>query len=92
MSRAYAATMCDGHRLDVTVIDRDQDAAGALYRFYRVVRLQRHVSRGVPLSLEHTLERRALLSYATAEAAVRTPRLRAVVRAGPDSKGQCSPP
>jgi len=84
-SRAYAATLCDGNRLDVTVLDRDQEAAGALYRFYRAVRVQRQVSRGVPLSLEQAIERRALLSYAAAQATVRTPRLRAVVRAGPEA-------
>ncbi len=84
-SRAYTATLCDGNRLDVTVLDRDQEAAGALYRFYRAVRVQRQVSRGVPLSLEQAIERRALLSYAAAQATVRTPRLRAVVRAGPEA-------
>ncbi len=85
MSRRYAATMHGGDRLEVAVFDRDQEAAGALYRFYRVARLGRQVSRGLPLSLEHAVERRALLSYATADAGVRTPRLRAAVRAGPDA-------
>ncbi len=84
-SRSYAADLRTGGRLDVAVFDRDQEAAGALYRFYRMVRLSRQVSRGVPLSLEHAVERRALLSYATADAQVGTPRLRAVLRVGPDT-------
>ena len=35
-SRSYAATTCDGDHLDVAVFDRDQQAAGALYRVYRL--------------------------------------------------------
>ena len=84
-SRSYAVDLRSGGRLDVAVLDRDQEAAGALYRFYRMVRLQRQVSRGVPLSLERSIERRALLSYATADAEVRTPRLRAALKVGPDA-------
>ncbi len=84
-SRSYAATTCDGNRLDVAVFDRDQQAAGALYRIYRLVRVRSQVSRNVPLSLEHAVERSALLSYALANASVATPRLRAAVRVGPDA-------
>ncbi len=84
-SRCYAAIMRDGERVDVVVFDRDQVAAGALYRLYRLVRVQRQVSRGMPLSLEHAVERSALLSYAMADASVSTPRLRATIRVGPDA-------
>jgi glycosyltransferase 2 family protein len=84
-SRSYAVSLRTGGRLDVAVFDRDQEAAGALYRFYRLVRLRGQVSRGVPLSLEHAVERRALLSYATADAQIVTPRLRAALRVGPDT-------
>jgi uncharacterized membrane protein YbhN (UPF0104 family) len=84
-SRSYAAVLRAGGRLDVDVFDRDQEAAGALYRFYRLVRLRRQVSRGIPLSLERAIERRALLSYATAAARVGTPRLRGALRVGPDA-------
>ena len=38
-----------------------------------------------PLSQDRALERRALLSYAAADAGVRTPRLRALARTGPDA-------
>ena len=85
VTRLYTATARDGGRLDITVFDRDQEAADALYRFYRGVRLARQIARTAPLSQERALERRALLSYAAADADVRTPRLRALVRVGPDA-------
>jgi glycosyltransferase 2 family protein len=84
-SRYYAATTVGGDHLDVIVYDRDQEAAGAFYRLYRSVRLQGQVSRNAPLSVEHTVERRALLSYATEDAGVPTPRLRSLVRVGPEA-------
>ncbi len=84
-SRRYAATMRDGSQLDITVFDRDQQAAGLLYRLYRSVRLQAQVSRTALLSLDRMVERRALMSYAAAQAGVRAPRLRAVVQAGPEA-------
>ncbi|HTX26857.1 MAG TPA: lysylphosphatidylglycerol synthase transmembrane domain-containing protein [Streptosporangiaceae bacterium] len=84
-SRYYAATNADDSRLNVVVFDRDQEAAGAVYRLYRSARLQRQVSRSAPLSVDLTVERQALLSYATEDAGVSTPRLRAVVRVGPEA-------
>jgi len=83
--RRYSATAGDGHRLDVSVFDRDQQAADAFYRLYRRVRLKAHVSRSAPLSLEGAIERQALLIYATGDSGVLTPRLRAVLRVGPDA-------
>jgi uncharacterized membrane protein YbhN (UPF0104 family)/tRNA A-37 threonylcarbamoyl transferase component Bud32 len=84
-SRHYEAVTRDGGQLDVVVFDRDQQAAGTFYRLYRLVRVRRQVSRGVPLSVERTVERQALLSYATQDAGVPTPRLRTVVRVGPEA-------
>jgi glycosyltransferase 2 family protein len=84
-SRQYAATMQDGSQFDVSVFDRDQQAAGLVYRLYRSLRLQAQVARSAVLSLDRVVERRALLSYAAAEAGVLAPRLRAVVRAGPEA-------
>jgi uncharacterized membrane protein YbhN (UPF0104 family) len=81
-SRHYAATTSRGGRLDVTVYDKDQQAAGAVYRLYRALLLRGQVSRGAPLSADRIVERRALLSYAAEEAGAPTPKLRAVVRAG----------
>jgi uncharacterized membrane protein YbhN (UPF0104 family) len=84
-SRHYAATTSRGGRLDVTVYDKDQQAAGAVYRLYRALLLRGQVSRGAPLSADRIVERRALLSYAAEEAGAPTPKLRAVVRAGPEA-------
>jgi glycosyltransferase 2 family protein len=84
-SRLYAATTSAGDLLDVTVYDRDQQAAGAVYRLYRSVLLRGQVSRGAPLSASRAVERRALLSYAAEDAGAPTPRLRAVVRVGPEA-------
>lgn len=76
-SRHYAVTTRgDGCRLDVVVYDRDQQAAGAVYRLYRRVRVLGQVSRNAPLSVEHAVERRALLCYAAEAADAPTPRLR----------------
>jgi uncharacterized membrane protein YbhN (UPF0104 family)/tRNA A-37 threonylcarbamoyl transferase component Bud32 len=83
-SRHYAVTTTRGG-LDVVVYDRDQQAAGAIYRVYRSVRLLAQVSRNVPLSVDRTVERRALLSYAAEDAGAPTPRLRALVRVGPEA-------
>jgi len=84
-SRHYAVTTEDGNQADIVVYDRDQQAAGAFYRLYRAVRLQGQVSRNAPLSVDRTVERRALLSYATEDAGVPTPRLRTLVRVGPEA-------
>ena len=84
-SRRYASVALGGGRLDVFVYDWDQQAAGLLYRLYRLVRLQRQVSRGAPLSQDRAVERLALLSYAAQDAGVPMPRLRALVRSGQEA-------
>ena len=84
-SRRYTATALGGDRLDVRVFDRDQEAAGALYRIYRWLRLQGQVRHGTPLTLGRAVERGALLSYAADEAGVRTPRLLALISVGADA-------
>jgi uncharacterized protein (TIRG00374 family) len=83
-SRHYAVTTPDA-ALDIVVFDRDQQAAGTFYRIYRSIRLLGQVSRSAPLSVDRVVERRALLSYAAEDAGVPTPRLRAVVRVGPEA-------
>ena len=83
-SRHYAVTTADSS-LDLVVFDRDQQAAGLVYRIYRSVRLLGPVSRTAPLSVDRVVERRALLSYAAEDAGVPTPRLRALVRVGPEA-------
>jgi glycosyltransferase 2 family protein len=84
-SRHYTAATQDGGQLDVVVFDSDQQAAGIFYGLYRWVRLQGQVARGTPLSVDRAVERTALLSYATQDAGVPTPRLRALVRVGPEA-------
>ena len=84
-SRHYAVTDRDGTRLDVVVYDRDQQAAGAIYRVYRSIRLLAQVPRNAPLSVDRAVEHRALLSYAAEDAGAPTPRLRALVRVGPEA-------
>jgi glycosyltransferase 2 family protein len=84
-TRRYAATTRDGSRLDVTVFDRDQQAADAFYRIYRRLRLTAQVSRSAPLTVERAVERRALLTYAVEDAGVLTPRLRALIKVGTEA-------
>jgi len=84
-NRKYAAVQQDGSRLDVTVFDRDQQAADALYRIYRRLRLTSQASRSAPLTVSRAVERRALLSYAVEDAGVPTPRLQALLRVGPEA-------
>jgi glycosyltransferase 2 family protein len=84
-TRRYAATLRGGARLDVTVFDREQQAADAFYRLYRRLRLTTQVSRSAPLTVERAIERRALLTYATEDAGVPTPRLRALIRVSPEA-------
>jgi uncharacterized membrane protein YbhN (UPF0104 family) len=79
------ATPGEATSLDVVVYDRDQQAAGAIYRVYRSVRLLGQVSRNTPLSVDHEVERRALLSYAAEDSGAPTPPLRALVRVGPEA-------
>jgi uncharacterized membrane protein YbhN (UPF0104 family) len=84
-TRRYAATVRGGGRLDLTVFDRDQQAADVFYRLYRRLRLRTQVSRSAPLTVERAIERRALLTYAAEDAQVPTPRLRALIRVGPEA-------
>jgi uncharacterized membrane protein YbhN (UPF0104 family)/tRNA A-37 threonylcarbamoyl transferase component Bud32 len=84
-SRHYAVTTQEGSQFDAVVFDRDQQAAGTFYQLYRWIRVQGQVSRTAPLSLDRAVERRALLTYATEDAGVPTPRLRTLVRVGPDA-------
>jgi uncharacterized membrane protein YbhN (UPF0104 family) len=83
-SRHYALTTETGD-LDVVVYDWDQQAAGAIYRVYRSVRVLGQVARNAPLSVDRLVEHRALLCYAAEDAGAPTPRLRALVRVGPEA-------
>ncbi|HEX4830984.1 MAG TPA: lysylphosphatidylglycerol synthase transmembrane domain-containing protein [Trebonia sp.] len=84
-SRHYMVTTAGGAQLDVVILDRDQQAAGAFYRLYRWLRLRGQVTRAEPLILDRAVERNALLAYATGRAGVATPELRTLVKVGADA-------
>ena len=84
-NRKYAAFSRDGEQLDVTVFDRDQQAADFLYRLYRRLRLTSQATRSAPLTVNRAIERRALLTYAVEDAGVPTPKLRAALRVGAEA-------
>ena len=83
--RHYSGVTESGRRLDIHVLDRDLVPSGALYRLYRMVRVQAEVARGPEVSLERTGERRALLSLAAERVNVLCPPLVAGVACGPDA-------
>ncbi len=82
--RHYLVTTTVGDRLNVRVLDRDQQGAGYLYRIYRRLRLQSPVTRRATLSLHAAVEREVLMTRAAAAAGVRTPKLVAGAPAGAD--------
>jgi tRNA A-37 threonylcarbamoyl transferase component Bud32 len=84
-NRRYTAVCRGGDQLDVTVFDRDQQAADFLYRLYRRLRLTSQASRSVPLTVSRAVERRALMAYAVEDAGVPTPKLLAALRVGPEA-------
>ncbi len=84
-TRRYVATVRGGQQRDVTVFDRDQQAAGALSRVVQRLRVKTQVSRSAVLTVERAVERRALLAFAVQDAGVATPQVRALVRVGPET-------
>ncbi len=84
-NRRYAVVCGHGEQLDVTVFDRDQQAADFLYRLYRRLRLTSQASRTMALTVGRMVERQALLAYAVEDAGVPTPKLLAALRVGPEA-------
>nr|WP_260408549.1 lysylphosphatidylglycerol synthase transmembrane domain-containing protein [Planomonospora venezuelensis] len=84
-SRRYAIGLRDGTRLDVTVLDRDRQVAGLLYRLWRRIRLNSETRRRAIRSLRAELEREALMAYATQAAGVGSPRLVGTSEIGPEA-------
>ncbi|HZE33003.1 MAG TPA: lysylphosphatidylglycerol synthase transmembrane domain-containing protein [Actinoallomurus sp.] len=83
--RGYGATLADGRRIDVTVLDRDQQSAGLIYRLWRRVRLRGATPRRTIRSLRRSLEQESLMAYATAAANAATPRLLATSEVGSEA-------
>ncbi|WP_283138970.1 lysylphosphatidylglycerol synthase transmembrane domain-containing protein [Rhizohabitans arisaemae] len=84
-SRRYAVRIADGRQLDVTVLDRDQQVAGMLYRIWRWIRLNSAARRRPVRPLRRELEREALMAYAAAAAGAHTKRLVATSDLGADT-------
>ncbi|MBB2912354.1 uncharacterized protein (TIRG00374 family) [Streptosporangium becharense] len=84
-SRRYAVDLKDGSRLDVTVLDRDRQVAGLLYRLWRRIRLNSETRRKAIRSLRAELEREALMAYAAHAAGASTPRLLATSEIGSEA-------
>jgi uncharacterized protein (TIRG00374 family) len=85
LTGAYPAHRPGGVRLTVTVLDRDQQTAGLVYRAWRRLRLRSGSPRRAVRSLRRSLEQESLMSYAVAAALARTPRLIATSEVGTDA-------
>lgn len=84
--RAYLVTLEDGPPLDVTVVDREQQAHGFFYRAWRRLALVGGITqRRSLLSLRQALEQEALLAYAAIAAGANAPKLIATSELGPDA-------
>ncbi len=83
--RRYFVTLEDGPPLDVTVVDREQQAQGFFYRVWRRLTLRGITTRRSLQSLRQALEQEALLAYAAIAAGVNAPKLIATSELGPDA-------
>ena len=83
--RRYFVTLEDGPPLDVTVVDREQQAQGFFYRAWRNLTLRGFATRSSLQSLRQALEQEALLAYAAIAAGANAPKLIATSELGPDA-------
>ena len=83
--RRYFVTLEDGPPLDVTVVDREQQAQGFFYRAWRNLALRGFATRSSLPSLRQALEQEALLAYAAIAAGANAPKLIATSELGPDA-------
>lgn len=83
--RRYFVTLKDGPPLDVTVVDREQQAQGFFYRLWRNLTLRGFTTRSSLQSLRQALEQEALLAYAAIAAGANAPKLIATSELGPDA-------
>lgn len=83
--RRYLVTLEEGPPLDVTVVDREQQAQGFFYRVWRRLTLRSITQRRSIQSLRQALEQEALLAYAAIAAGANAPKLIATSELGPDA-------
>ncbi|WP_327369733.1 lysylphosphatidylglycerol synthase domain-containing protein [Streptomyces sp. NBC_01217] len=83
--RRYLVTLENGPPLDVTVVDREQQAQGFFYRVWRRLTLRGITQRSSIQSLRQALEQEALLAYAAIAAGANAPKLIATSELGPDA-------
>ncbi|MER5362115.1 lysylphosphatidylglycerol synthase domain-containing protein [Streptomyces sp. NPDC002785] len=83
--RRYLVTLEDGPPLDVTVVDREQQAQGFFYRVWRRLTLRGITQHRSIQSLRQALEQEALLAYAAIAAGANAPKLIATSELGPDA-------
>ncbi|USA05175.1 lysylphosphatidylglycerol synthase domain-containing protein [Streptomyces lydicamycinicus] len=83
--RRYLVTLEDGPPIDVTVVDREQQAQGFFYRVWRRLSLRGINQRRSLQSLRQALEQEALLAYAAIAAGAHAPKLIATSELGPDA-------
>ncbi|MEU4350726.1 lysylphosphatidylglycerol synthase domain-containing protein [Streptomyces sp. NPDC023838] len=83
--RRYFVTLEDAPPLDVTVVDREQQAQGFFYRVWRRLTLRSITTRRSIQSLRQALESEALLAYAAIAAGAHAPKLIATSELGPDA-------
>nr|WP_202502356.1 lysylphosphatidylglycerol synthase transmembrane domain-containing protein [Streptomyces sp. SID5785] len=83
--RRYFVTLEDGPPLDITVVDREQQAQGFFYRVWRRLTLRGITQRRSLQSLRQALEQEALLAYAAISAGANAPKLIATSELGPDA-------
>ncbi|MFJ9135261.1 lysylphosphatidylglycerol synthase domain-containing protein [Streptomyces sp. NPDC102256] len=83
--RRYFVALEDGPPLDVTVVDREQQAQAFFYRAWRRLTLRGITTRRSLQSLRQALEQEALLAYAAIAAGANAPKLIATSELGPDA-------
>ncbi|WP_445516672.1 lysylphosphatidylglycerol synthase transmembrane domain-containing protein [Streptomyces sp. NEAU-174] len=83
--RRYLVTLEDGPPLDVTVVDREQQAQGFFYGVWQRLTLRTITPPRSLQSLRQALEQEALLAYAAIAAGANAPKLIATSELGPDA-------
>ncbi|MEE1927695.1 lysylphosphatidylglycerol synthase transmembrane domain-containing protein [Streptomyces sp. TRM 70351] len=83
--RRYLVALENGPPLDVTIVDREQQAHGYFYRAWRRLALRGITQRRNLQSLRQALEQEALLAYAAIAAGANAPKLIATSELGPDA-------